>query len=136
MAAARDGEFGLTVLDAFSSDAIPIHLVTLEAFEVYLAKLAPGGVLAFHISNRHLDLEPVLAAAAARLGLEGMIEEDMVTDPDVLGRGRSPSTWVVLARTRKDLEFINRDARWRPLLSRDEFRAWTDDFSNIWGIFK
>lgn len=131
-----DGTFGMIVLDAFSSDAIPVHLITLEAIELYLAKLAPGGVLAFHISNRHLDLEPVLAAAEGALGMEGLIEDELVTDPEELGKGRSPSTWVVLARSRKDLDFLSRDARWRPLLAEKGFRVWTDDFSNIWGIFR
>src|SRR5262249_49382065 len=64
-----DGYYRLIVVDAFSSDAIPVHLITFEAIEAFLKKMAPDGILAYHISNRYLDLQPVLAAAAKEAGL-------------------------------------------------------------------
>ena len=66
LARARPQQFGLIILDAFSSDAIPIHLLTREAMELYLSRLAPGGVIALHISNLHLSLSPVLGRVARR----------------------------------------------------------------------
>ena len=70
--ARESASFDFLTVDAFSSDAIPVHLLTLEAFRVYMGALAPEGVLAVHISNRHIDLEPVIAALAARTGLAAL----------------------------------------------------------------
>jgi spermidine synthase len=81
LAAVADGSFDLLVLDAFSSDSIPAHLLTREALALYLRKLAPRGVMAFHISNRTLDLEPVVAAAADALGLLPLVRADGGGDP-------------------------------------------------------
>ncbi len=77
--------YSLLVLDAFSSDGIPVHLLTREALELYLARLAPDGILAFHISNRHLRLQPVLAAVAEEWGLSALVQRDAVS---VAGRGQ------------------------------------------------
>src|SRR6185295_13846972 len=76
LSAQPDGKFGLIVLDAFSSDAVPVHLLTTEAVKVYTSKLKPGGLLAFHISNRYLDLQSVLVAVAADLSLTAIVRED------------------------------------------------------------
>jgi hypothetical protein len=81
------------VVDAFSSDAIPIHLLTVEAFDVYLDSLAPGGVIAIHISNRYFDLEPPVAAAGAAVGLD---VRELMLAPDE--RHAAPSRWMVMAR--------------------------------------
>jgi spermidine synthase len=70
---APQGYYGLIVMDAFSSDSVPAHLLTIQALELYLAKLTPEGVLAFHISNRHLNLEPLLAGLSRRAGLSAYI---------------------------------------------------------------
>lgn len=118
--------FGIIVIDGFSSDAIPVHLVTAEAVELYRSKLRPGGVLLFHISNRHVDLEPVLGAIAARQDLSGVVGSD-ATDPQ-LGEVR----WVALAEGRQSLAPLIRDPRWRPLVTEPgQGPAWTDDFSNV-----
>ena len=123
--------YGLIVLDAFSSDAIPMHLLTREAMALYLAKLAPGGFLAFHISNRCLDLGPVLADLAADLHLACLgREEDEVGQAD-LDLGKEASYWVVVARRAIDLERIQQDSRWLRLRPRPNPRVWTDDFSNL-----
>ncbi len=126
LASAPEGAYDLLVLDAFSSDAIPMHLMTDEAFSVYLSRLAPGGVIAFHISNRHLELGPLVARLAAWHGLTSLEETDRS-----VAEGKTQSRWVVVARTRDDLGALARDARWAPSARAADAPLWTDDFSNI-----
>jgi hypothetical protein len=102
------GKYGIMAIDAFSSDAIPIHLITLQAVDVYLDKLSAGGLLAFHISNRYLDLEPVLANLAEERGLAGVYQ----SDDDESSPGKARSTWVVLARQAQDLERLRELNKW------------------------
>jgi spermidine synthase len=128
---APDGHYGLIIVDAFSSDAIPIHLITREALQLYLQKLAPDGVLAVHISNRYLDLEPVLGNAAEELRLAGRIRVDRDEDEP----GKSSSDWVVLAREESHLGMLAEHERWKALATRSDLRVWTDDFSNLLGVF-
>src|SRR6266511_3557870 len=105
----RPGErYNLIVVDAFSSDAIPVHLLTREALRLYLERLKPGGLLAFHLSNRFLDLEPVVANLAGDAGLAGLIEEDESEET----KGVASSTWAVLARTPETLGRLAHDTRW------------------------
>ncbi|MCY4452904.1 MAG: hypothetical protein OXC01_13220 [Immundisolibacterales bacterium] len=122
----------ILTLDTFSSDAIPVHMLTEEAFESYLRVLAEDGILAVHISNRHLDLEPVLAALADRLGLAGRIKryESAETDESP-PRGSESSVVTVLARDEATLGSLDLDAGWVPLGSPDRVRAWTDDYTSI-----
>ena len=94
-----DGQFDVLLIDAFSSDAIPIHLITYEAVEMYFQKLAPHGLLMVHLSNRHLRLAPVVAGTAAALGVVARLRDD----DDETAIGKSTSTWAVLARTPEDL---------------------------------
>jgi hypothetical protein len=129
-----DGAFDLLVLDAFSSDAIPMHLLTVEALELYRSKLASGGVLAFHISNRYLELGPVLAAAARETGMTMLLQEDVATD-DELALGKTSSSWAVLAPHADSLEPLRKTARWEEMRARSDVRAWTDDYSNLLQAF-
>ena len=92
-----DGQFDVLLIDAFSSDAIPIHLITREAVEMYFQKLAPHGLLMVHLSNRHLRLAPVVAGAAAALGVVARLRDD----DDETAAGKSASMWAVLARSRR-----------------------------------
>lgn len=132
---AHDGEpYDLIVLDAFSSDAIPVHLLTLEAFGVYLDKLAGGGVLAVHISNVYLNLEPVVARAAEHHGLHATMLVDQRSPEDSTETGRYASTWVMLSRSPDDLAPLRQRPLWRPPVAREGFRAWTDDRSNILSV--
>jgi hypothetical protein len=120
------------ILDAFSSDAIPVHLMTTEAVGLYLSRLAPGGVLAFHISNRHLNLAPVLARIAASHGLavrQQLHKADPAVAPVV-----SPSWWMVMARNASDLGQLASDARWTMPQIPASTPLWTDDFSNILSV--
>jgi SAM-dependent methyltransferase len=129
------GSYDILVLDAFSSDAIPVHLLTREALAGYVRLLAPGGVIALHISNDHLDLEPVVAALAAESNLIVRIRRDLDIDPRALAAGRSPSVWTVLGRSTTDLGALAKDRRWQPVRQRNDVSAWTDDFSNIIRVF-
>lgn len=129
---ARGKTYDVIVVDAFSSDAIPIHLLTREALELYLSRLAENGVVAFHISNRYLALGPVLGNLAQKLGLAGRTQHD---DPDwdIL---KSGSDWLVIARRREALGALARDARWELLPLRRATGVWTDDFSNVFGALR
>jgi hypothetical protein len=131
-----DASFDLLALDAFSSDAIPAHLLTREAVTLYLAKLRPGGILVAHISDRYLDLEPVVASVAATIGLFGFIRNDSkADDPDAAAQGWTPSDWIVLARSGDDLALLEHDRRWRRLVPTGA-RPWSDDFSNLLGAYR
>jgi hypothetical protein len=130
---ALDHHYGLIVLDAFSSDAIPVHLLTRQALDLYLAKLAEGGTLAMHISNRYLDLAPVVGDLAKDAGLVCLAWDDSIEDK---ANGKEPSHWVVMARQAKDMSTLTSDPRWLPLMGRAKAEVWTDDFSNIMSVFK
>ncbi|MBS2021625.1 MAG: fused MFS/spermidine synthase [Deltaproteobacteria bacterium] len=125
-----EGAFDVILLDAFSSDAIPVHLLTREAIDVYLSRLAPGGLLVFHTSNRFLTLEPVIGAIARERGLVSRMEQyippaEVADDPERLAFS---SRWVVAARTLADLGGLVDDVRWIPTTAR---RAWTDDHADV-----
>lgn len=129
-----DRHFDLIVLDAFSSDAIPVHLLTKEAIDRYRRKLTAKGVLAFHISNRYLDLKPVLAAAADELKMHHLFRFEPPEEVPA-GSGRLGSVWAVLADDPANFGDLNTRMFWRKLDRRDGFRAWTDDYSNLIGVF-
>ena len=126
---AANGEYGLLIMDAFSSDSVPAHLLTIEALDLYLSKLAEDGLLAFHISNRYLNLEPLLSGLSQRAKLSAVIRVDQ--ERQVVGR--YPSIWVVFARNDAALGAIASDTRWRRLKGDV---VWTDDFSNILSLLK
>src|SRR5205085_4878403 len=100
--------FDLLILDAFSSDSIPVHLITRQALQLYARVLEPNGVLAFHISNRYIDLEPVIGDLAADAGLVALTQDNVdVSDAEIRG-GKSPSHWVVMAGPNADLCALTR----------------------------
>jgi spermidine synthase len=111
---APEEKYSLMVIDAFSSDAIPIHLITLEALKLYLDRMTEDGIVCFHVSNRHLHLEPVLLNQARELGLAGMYENDDVENYP----GKARSTWVVLARKPEYLSRLRDQKPW----TRDQQR--------------
>ncbi len=129
-----DAQYDLLILDAFSSDSIPVHLMTREAFGVYTSKLAPGGVIALHVSNRNLDLPPVVAALAADASLHGLIRQD--EEREGRGSGRFGCTWIVLSPSRETLGRIQSDARWLPLTPPPGFPVWTDNHADILRILR
>lgn len=130
-----DGAFDVLVLDAYSSDAIPVHLVTREALALYRRKLAARGVLAFHISNLHLNLEPVFANLANDAGLTSLVRDDTQISDAERAAGKSPSIWLVMAREREDLAALARDPRWRAVRADPAQRVWTDDYSSLLRVF-
>jgi hypothetical protein len=128
--------YGVMVLDAFSGDSIPTHLLTREALALYLSKLQPAGLLAFHISNRYLDLHGVLAALANDAGLACLANDDEQVTPDESRQGKFASWWVVMARPSVDLDEFQAKANWHRLPAEPGAQVWTDDFSNIVSILK
>ena len=133
---APDSSYDFIILDAFSSDAIPVHLMTREALQLYLRKLAPGGAIAFHISNRYLRLEPVLAEIARDARVAGIIGIDESLTPTQVASFKMTSKWVVLARSAKDLKLLVLQKNWRVLAPKSDVGVWTDDFSNVFSVFR
>jgi hypothetical protein len=133
---APDGSYGLIALDAFSGDSIPIHLLTREAIALYLRKLDSKGVLAFHISNLYVDLEPSLGNLAREEHLACYVERDTALTQREIALGKAPSVWVVMARNESDLNGLveGANSRWKPLSGRDGARTWTDDYSNLLSV--
>ena len=127
------GHYGLIVLDAFSSDAIPVHLITQQALDLYLSKLAGAGILAFHISNRSLDLKPILADLAQSRNLVCIGFDDL--NPGSF-EGKDPSQWVVMARSAPEISNLSINSQWQQLKGRKDRRVWSDDFSNIISAIK
>jgi hypothetical protein len=122
--------FDVLVLDAFSGDAIPVHLLTIEAFEIYLRELSPDGVIAIHVTNRYLNLQPVIAQIANHFGLKSW----RVHQP--AGALVKPSDWIILARNNSVIGQADFTSRLEPLDSPRSVRLWTDDYSNLFQILK
>ena len=130
---APDAHYGLIVLDAFSSDAIPVHLMTQQALDLYLSKLAPGGLLVFHVSNRNLDLSPVVADLARSRNLGCIALGDPMPVPI---EGKDPSLWIVMASSPTDFVVLANSSNALVLTGDDRREVWTDDFSNILSVFR
>ena len=125
-------KFDLIVLDAFSSDAVPVHLLTTEALGQYLSRLKEGGAVAFHISNRYLELASVIAEVAATHGLTTIVKADRAVQKDENGPTRYASSLVaVVARSDRDIARLAARPGWKTQAADGAVRPWTDDFSNI-----
>jgi hypothetical protein len=125
------GRFGMIFVDAFNSDSLPVHLITRQALAVYLDRMADGGVVVVNVTNRYLDLRPVIGALARDAGLTGVVRDDLRTTDEDRARAKTGSMWIALARRPADLGPLVGDPRWEPLPVRSGARAWTDDFSNL-----
>jgi hypothetical protein len=134
LAETEPASFDLLILDAFSSDAIPLHLVTREAIGLAFTRLKADGVLAFHISNRYLDLAPVLGAIAREEGLEARVNYDGEVTPAEQREGKQGSRWLIMTRTIPAMGQMGSDPRWRRAPATTT-AGWTDDFSNILTVF-
>jgi spermidine synthase len=128
---APDAAYGLIGLDAYSSDAIPVHLLTREAIQLYRDKLAPGGLLVFHISNVHLDLAPVVANLAHDAGLVHRLREDAFVSPAEFADGLFPSKWIMMAESEEAFASLQHDLRWEQVPVDDQLRVWTDQYSSL-----
>jgi SAM-dependent methyltransferase len=122
--------FDVLAVDAFSGDSIPVHLVTDEAVSEYRRHMKPGGVIAFHISNRFLDLKPVLLAIARKQGLEFAYLHESSED------GGTTSDWVLLTRDRAFLALPAIAEIAEPVAPQPGFAPWTDDYSSLVGVVK
>lgn len=131
LAREQDGSFDVLVVDAFSGDAIPVHLITAEAVTLYLSKLKPGGLLLFHISSFHFDLRPVVYAIATRMNLHAL----HLVQKSQLQPGEETNYWMLLST---DLEFLRHEeiasAGEPPPPGIEKFPPWTDQFSNLMGV--
>lgn len=129
---APDSSYDLILLDAFSSDAIPVHLMTQEALQLYLSKLKPGGAIVFHISNRYLALEPVLVELARDARLAGA---SRLIDATLEERRQMQysSRWVAMARSAATLGQLTKEREWQVLAPSADVRLWTDDYSDVLG---
>jgi hypothetical protein len=127
----RHPPFDLLIVDAFTSDAVPTHLLTREAMELYFASIEQGGIIAIHISNRYLDLEPVVGRLAAELGLAARLSEFYPGPNDA---GAAPTVLAVLAESEADLGELATSSRWRPL--RANAILWTDSHSDLLSLIR
>ena len=123
--------FDVLAVDAFSSDAIPIHLLTREAFALYFRHLKSNGVLAVHVSNKHLDLKPVVKMAAESLRKDAQIIDTEDEENDVFG-----ATWVLLTSDGAFFQEPLLRTMGSSLASVRRIRMWTDDYSNLFSILK
>ncbi len=113
LARAPDGHYGMILLDAFTSDRIPTHLLSRQALDAYLSKLDDGGVLVFHISNVHQELEPALGGLAAERALACLVRADLNIDEADRSVGKLPSHYLVMARRPEGLRRLAENGRWR-----------------------
>lgn len=131
---APDHSYDMIVLDAFGGDAPPIHLLTREALELYVSKLRPGGLLMFNVSNRYVNLAPILATEAAAVPLVSYEKIDGDVTPAQAAAGKFPSDWVVMAGDAAALGDLPTRPGWRALGPRAGVPLWTDDFSDVLAV--
>jgi hypothetical protein len=124
--------FDVLVVDAFSSDSIPVHLLTREALEVYFRHMAPDGVVALHISNRFIDLQPVLERGAKAMGRRAVLVETEDTDDGTC----YGTTWVLMANRRETFDNSVFKGTSSPIRSAPWLKLWTDDYSNLYKVLK
>ena len=123
--------FDVLAIDAFSGDAVPAHLLTRQAIEIYLRHLKPNGILAFHVTNRFLNLPPVLAELAGTLGLQAIQVHDENDDPMLRN-----TDWVLIARQTEVLQAAVFQERGRPLRATGQHTVWTDDYNKLFEILR
>jgi hypothetical protein len=132
--AATPERHDVLIIDAFSSDAIPVHLLTREALSLYFDRLKPGGLLLLHISSAHMDLAPVVGATAAAAGTIALGKLDLCGSPghEACAAGKEPSSVAALSRSPEALAALAAQPGWRPLAAND-VRPWSDDYANVLG---
>lgn len=125
-------EYDVLAVDAFSGDSIPVHLLTLEAFDLYFRHLGEGGILAVHVSNRYLDLEPVVRRATEEMGKAAVVVESEDEEDD----GVYGATWILVTGDRSRFERTALKEAGKPLPEAGNLPLWTDDYSNLFRILK
>ncbi len=134
MASEPDGFYDLIIVDAYSGDAIPVHLTTREAMAIYKTKLAPHGVVMMHISNRYLELKSVVAGIAAANGMKTWLWNNPLHGADI-PHFIYPSEVAVAAERPEDVGALAQSAHWTLAPPNSNVRTWTDNYSNIVGAF-
>jgi hypothetical protein len=134
--AADERTYDLVILDAFTSDAIPVHLLTREALAAYAERLTPDGIIAMNISNRFLDLEPAVAAVARSLDMTALVQQDTEISDTERADGKSSSTWMVVAPGPSRLQDLADDPRWSVARIDEDVHPWSDDFSDILAVLR
>ena len=131
-------QFDAIAVDAFSSDAIPLHLMTTQAFDGYADALKPGGLLLVHVSNRFIDLEPVVAAIADAGGWTVSVRRYNPVEPAMqpLGQWDTPSWWIALSREPARINMLTANGGWRPIHRRADLRVWTDDYASVLPVIR
>ncbi len=124
--------FDIIVLDAFSGDAVPVHLLTREAVALYLRHLRNDGVLAFHVSNDFLDLAPVVQKLARNAGYSAVLVHNHRDDDEAV----LPADWVLVTNNQAVLNNASIRVHEKPIDERPSWRLWTDDYNNVWQVFK
>ncbi|MGZ8940825.1 MAG: spermidine synthase, partial [Limisphaerales bacterium] len=132
---APDAHYGLIYIDAFSSDTIPMHLLSLEAVQLYRQKLVPEGILAFHLSSRNFDLEPLVANLGKKLGLHCFTSTRGELSPQALSEGGFESTWTILVPDTLQNRVVT-SGNWFRVIPTSGAPLWTDDFSSLLGILR
>jgi spermidine synthase len=132
LASGQPGRFDVLAIDAFTGDAVPVHLLTREAFEVYRRHLRAGGVLAVNVSNLHLDLDPVLRGLAREAGLAAL----RVTNDADPARGQLPARWWLLSADPRALEQPALARAADPGAAEGRALVWTDDYSSLLGVLR
>jgi spermidine synthase len=128
---APDASYDAIVLDAFGSDNVPAHLLTREAIELYFRKLAPGGALLANVSNIYVNLRPIFANEAAALGFVCYGRIDTTVTSTQATQGKVESSWIVIARTRDDLNQLPFAEGWTRVPTDPSIPLWTDDFTDV-----
>ena len=126
IAKADNGKYGLIIMDAFSSDSVPVHLLTSEAIDVYLSKLTNNGIIALHITNNYVNLEPIISSLAKEKGLAALIKRSSGGTDHLT----YASSWVILAKESANFLELRKRGGWRKL-EKNNLKPWTDDYSNI-----
>lgn len=129
---AADRRYGLIMADAFSSDAVPVHLITRQALALYRSKLREHGIVAFNVSNNYVGLEPVLGNLAHDASMACVAQDDPKSGNDGVPE-TDASDWVVMARHTRDLRAVASDHRWQDCRRSPATVPWTDDYSNLLG---
>ena len=126
-----DHSLDVIILDAYSSDAIPMHLVTREAYALYLSKIKPDGILLLHLSNRNLDLAPVLEDLAVDAGMQGYVQDEIYLTAQETQQGKLESKWMVLSKEEAMIAPFKDSSLWHPISDQIRRRVWTDDYYSI-----
>lgn len=134
--AKSEGNYDIIVLDAYSSDSVPVHLMTIEAVQLYLKKLKPNGLLAFHVSNRYFRLENALQKITETLHLHAahQIDDERTAEESVVGK--MSSDWYVVSPDIATIEKVRSNGKWKSVSAPQNVNVWTDDRNWVFEVFK